>query len=157
MVAGICRKRAIALGVALALAALACGSHVHRGASLYESGRYIEAAEYFERTQQRLTEAGPPEKAEYGLYRGLTFLSLGDRERAREWLAYAHAALREAPQALDREDQELLKEGWSSLDRPAPPPARPPRGDHASDVRVSTRALSNGRRFVAPSEGSPPP
>src|SRR5688572_17609889 len=64
----------------------ACTFYVHRGSDLYFQGRYIEAAQVLEQTESRLTEADPVERAEYGLYRGVTLLRLGDLDGALRWL-----------------------------------------------------------------------
>lgn len=95
----------------------ACEGYVRRGSTLYADGRYIEAAEVFERTEDRLPEATPREKAEYGLYRGMTLLVLGDLDNARRWLAYAYQVERNQPGTLRHDRRALLDRGWYELDR----------------------------------------
>ena len=76
--------------LALAVAtATACSPYVRRGEALYHEGRYIEAAEVFELTEQNLPQSSPQVCAEYSLYRGLTFLRLDDLPSARVWLNHA--------------------------------------------------------------------
>ena len=81
---------ALLLAATLAASIIGCEGYVRRGSSLYADGRYIEAAEVFERTEQRLPDTTPRERAEYGLYRGMTFLVLGDLQNAHRWMAYAY-------------------------------------------------------------------
>lgn len=115
--------------VILALAGTGCSSYVKRGCSLYTEGRYVEAAEVFERTEHRLRNSTPRQQAEYGLYRGLTLLALGDVRNAHRWMAYAYEVERWRPGALRPNRRGLLDRGWFELGRrlnAAPPqPAQP--------------------------------
>jgi tetratricopeptide (TPR) repeat protein len=90
---------------------LACGSAVGRGTSLYQQQNYIEAAEAFERTQGRLATMQPDERARYGLYRGLTFMALGDWKGAERWLDYSEALQRTQPNLLPADERQLLARG----------------------------------------------
>ena len=119
-----------------------CGGHyVNRGADLFSDGRYVEAAEVFERTQERLASSDAGEQARYGLYRGATLFVLGDFAHAQPWLAYAYEVERVNPGALGSEDRAFLDRVWIALEAryrglptnttntavaavpPAPPPA----------------------------------
>jgi tetratricopeptide (TPR) repeat protein len=115
-----------------ALFALAsCSGYVKRGSSLYADGRYVEAAEVFERTEYRLNEAEPRERAEYAMYRGMTLLVLGDLRGAQRWLAYAYEVERHTPGSLRADRRALLDRGWFELGqrlRSEPPPAKEPTG-----------------------------
>ena len=92
------------------LGVAACGGHyVTRGADLFEDGRYVEAAEVFERTQHRLTSSAPDEQARYGLYRGATLFVLGDFAHAESWLSYASEVVRAHPNALDHDERKYLE------------------------------------------------
>jgi hypothetical protein len=103
------------LGCALVALASACGQHyVARGADLYGDGQYIEAAEVFERTEGRLAQSSAGEQARFGLYRGATFLKLGDAAHAARWLGYARSVVNRNPDALGSSELELLE---SSLKR----------------------------------------
>lgn len=110
------RSRVLLVTCCLA-AASACGTPAERGAALYGEGRYIEAAEVFERTEGRLATAASGECAEYGLYRGLTFLRLDDLRGARQWLAYASSVERRNPGRLSGSQQLALEHGWTELER----------------------------------------
>lgn len=98
---------ALVLGAALG----GCTAYVKRGSTLYADGRYVEAAEVFEQTEYRLRESTPRQQAEYGLYRGLTLLALGDVDAAGRWLEYASATERSHPGALRGERRALLERG----------------------------------------------
>lgn len=115
----------MALGALLALTG--CGAHfVSRGSSLYEGAHYVEAADVFERTEQRLDSCSSRERARFGLYRGATFLKLGDAQHAARWLGYARAIQSSEPSALDRAEAALLDASLRALGQDGPaPPARP--------------------------------
>lgn len=133
-----------------------CGHYVQRGEALYRDHRYIEAAEAFERTESKLSSSTSEDRAEYGLYRGLTFLYLDDLDGARTWLGYAYSIVQTAPGALQREERALLGRGFVELDqrsrttgivRAAVSPVA-----NAETVPAShmTRAPANGNRVIAP-------
>ncbi len=82
-------RAGFAAGLLAIALATACSPYVRRGEALYHEGRYVEAAEVFELTEQNLPESSPSVRAEYALYRGLTFLRLDDLASARVWLNYA--------------------------------------------------------------------
>lgn len=106
----------------------ACGAHfVARGTDLYRDGRYVEAAEVFERTEARLTQASTDERARFGLYRGATFLRLGDTARAAQWLGYARSVVKSDPEALDEREVALLETSIRAVAsaEPALPDAHP--------------------------------
>jgi tetratricopeptide (TPR) repeat protein len=103
----------------LASAALAlggCGGHyVARGADLYDDGRYVEAAEVFERTEERLAQSPSDERARFGLYRGATYLKLGDAVHAARWLGYARSVVTSDPGALDSSELAMLEASLKAL------------------------------------------
>jgi len=109
-------KSALVLASALGLlVVVGCSSYVKRGEALYADGRYIEAAEVFERTEGRIGDASTRQKAEYGTYRGLTLLVLGDLSNAQRWLSYAYSVERAAPGSLSTDRRALLDRGWYEL------------------------------------------
>ena len=118
----------LALAASCALVVSACAGHVQTGSSLYQEGYYIEAAEVFERTEHRLAGANQQERAEYGAYRGMTLLRLGDLQQAHQWLAYAYELERSQPGTLGPIVRAQLDQSWALLgvkmrQRPGPPPA----------------------------------
>jgi len=115
MLRGLVSGTALAMFVMLGVAG--CSSYIKRGEALYADGRYVEAAEVFERTEARLSESPVRQKVEYGLYRGLTLLVLGDLPNAHRWLTYAYSVERAAPGSLGPERRARLDEGWSELGR----------------------------------------
>jgi hypothetical protein len=93
-----------------------CGGHfVARGADLYDDGRYVEAAEVFERTEQRLSQSPSDERARFGLYRGATYLKLGDAVHAARWLGYARSVVKADPSALDSGELTMLEASLKAL------------------------------------------
>jgi len=94
----------------------ACGSScIGRGVSLYEEHNYIEAAEAFERTQNRLTTMEAVDRIRYGLYRGLTLVALGDLRGGERWLDYAETQQRALPELLPVNERTLLARGRVNL------------------------------------------
>lgn len=120
---------ACAISVVGTLTLAGCTSYVKRGTALYADGRYVEAAEVFERTEYRLQDASPRERADYGLYRGMTLLVLGDLHNAQRWLGYSYQVERAHPGALRADKRALLDRGWydvgQRLRTAAPPPGEP--------------------------------
>lgn len=141
-------------GCAAVLLVLGCSGYVTRGRALYAEGRYIEAAEVFERTEHRLlNDSTPSECARYGLYRGLTLLTLGDARNAHRWLAYAYNVERARPGSLDEEERGMLDQGWGELRqtlRTAEAPASP---DHS--VAAGGSPSGDPARSTAPDAVDP--
>jgi hypothetical protein len=137
------RLSLLTLATAALLLTNACGGHfVTRGTALYEQAHYVEAAEVFERTEHRLVRSSNDERARFGLYRGATFLKLGDAAHAAHWLGYARSIVKLDPDALDSDDLALLDASLKALGRAAP--VEPERKD---DSAVAT----------APADSDPTP
>ena len=108
------------VGAALLLTS-ACGGHyVSRGSALYDDAHYVEAAEVFEQTEGRLASSSNTERARFGLYRGATFLKLGDTAHAARWLGYARSIVKKDPDALSGADLAFLGASLEALGRAAP-------------------------------------
>jgi len=90
-------------------------SHVDHGRTLYANGHYVEAAAVFEQGESSMTVADQKECAQYGTYRGLTLLVLGDLAQAERWLAYAYAVEQRNPGVLNPRLRLQLDRGWSEL------------------------------------------
>ena len=121
------RVSAFTLLVLLALSAAGCASHyVTHGSELYGDGRYVEAAEVFEQTEARLATSSNSERARFGVYRGATFLKLGDVPHAARWLGYARSVVTRDPSCLSERDLTLLD---SSLKVVANRPTAPAHAD----------------------------
>lgn len=117
-----------------------CASAVSRGADFYTQGRYIDAAQVFEHTQDELSSYSEAERARYGLYRGATLLALGYASDARHWLNYGSAL---AMDSLEEGERSAL------FDALLPPVARregAPRqrasGTKAASARMAARHVS---------------
>ena len=132
-----------------------CAHSMQRCETLYRDHRYIEAAEAFERTEARLSDESLEDRAEYGLYRGLTYLRLDDLNGARRWLGYAYSVERSAPGSLMSEERALLDRGWVELDqrvaqagvrRAGSPVAETER---APEPRAAVPPPANGRRNLS--------
>ena len=136
------------VAVSLVLSLSGCARDpVQRGTNLYADGYFIEAAEVFERTEDRLPDMSTEEQARYGLYRGLTLLVLGDSRGAHHWFSYAGNIESQHPGALGQQRLALLERGSYELGNrirqvPAPP--------HVSSAIAATPP-------VAPPPPAPPP
>jgi hypothetical protein len=134
------RQSIVALGVGVLLTS-ACGAHyVSRGATLYGDGRYVEAAEVFERTENRLATSSASERARFGLYRGATFLKLGDGVHAARWLGYARSVVSSDPGALGADETALLEASLKTLANAKTPPAPKPDASLATAPEGSSEA-----------------
>jgi hypothetical protein len=123
---------------------------------LFREGRYIEAAEVFELTEAKLRASPVEVRAEYGLYRGLTYLRLDDLRNAHVWFTYAATIEKKMPGQLSSDERMLLDRGWKELaDRTRArgfktvEPERVASSEHGAEkARVGGSALQNGKRSV---------
>lgn len=116
----VCRqlRARLALAASTLLFAAGCGDHyVTRGSALYADGHYVEAAEVFERTEDRLARSSGRERARFGLYRGATFLKLGDLEHAARWLGYARSVANSDAEALSPDELAFLGVSLEAIGR----------------------------------------
>jgi len=145
-----------AYGALLAgLVTIGCGASAERGPALYGQGRYIEAAEVFERTEPRLARSSAEDCARYGLYRGLTFLRLDDLRGAREWLSYASSVERKHPGQLSSDERRSLERAWAELARRSKDQGESPSAPAGAVAATDPEAVphvagptANGRRSV---------
>lgn len=129
----------VAVAALVAVGVVACGAQsVQRGRDLYSDGRYVEAAEVFERSEEQMEGASLDERAEYGLYRGATFYELGDFEHAQRWLSFAYDVTRTNPDALSEEQRALLVRTLKACGQrlAAMPPPKP-----AAETKVASTAI----------------
>jgi hypothetical protein len=97
-------------------ALLGCAaSTVNRGANFYSQGRYIDADQLFEQTEPGLAQLDVEERARYAVYRGATYLALGDSSGAQRWLGYGSRLGGPALSALSVEEQQLLRDGLRAV------------------------------------------
>ncbi len=129
---------------------VACGSAIGRGTTLYQQHNYVEAAEVFERTQDRLATMEPADRARYGLYRGLTFMALGDLRNAEHWLDYAESQQHVFLGSLAQNERGLLNHGRLELSQRVreawPKPARESTQGLATSTSPSDRLESQRTR-----------
>lgn len=86
-----------------------CRSSLERGIHHYARGRYAEAERELVRDQPNTGGYDDDERARYALYRGMTHLALGDRDRARAWLELAARVDGDAGGRLSAEDARRLR------------------------------------------------
>ena len=107
----------------------ACGSshYIQRGADLYGEGRYVEADEVFARSEPRVASAALEQRAAYAVYRGATFVALGDLPHAQRWLSLATEIERARPGTLAADERAFLEGAWRAYANRVPPapPAAP--------------------------------
>ena len=89
----------------------ACGGALTEGESQFKKGRYPEAKQTLASLERDSRSWNDARRAEYALYRGLTFEALGDRAQAGVWLREAKAIEDVRPGSLSREDGQRLKVG----------------------------------------------
>ncbi|MFZ5895066.1 MAG: hypothetical protein ACOY0T_28660 [Myxococcota bacterium] len=124
-----------------ACAAFGCrASYVDRGAALYASHDYVEADELFEHNEPRLANASGAERARYGLYRGMTLLSLGDSKRARYWLDYATRWTQRDPDALSADERATLNRALETHASFEAKVATPQRAAEPSEAAITAAA-----------------
>jgi tetratricopeptide (TPR) repeat protein len=86
-----------AIALAVALLSCACASPLAQGEAQFKEGRYPDAEETFASLEARAGTSSVTsrwsgrDRAEYLLYRGLTYGAVGDRDRAHAWLRQAQA------------------------------------------------------------------
>ncbi len=112
--------RPFALAIALAVsAAIGCASPISRGRAQFVEGRYPDAKETWASLEIESRGWDDARRAEYALYRGLTYAALGDRDQAGIWLREARAIENAHPGSLSRDDvSRLTVASENSLDGP---------------------------------------
>ncbi len=107
-----------AVGGLLALLLLSgCYVQLNRARVAYSDGRYLEVAETLAAQEHTVSSLPVRRQAEYGMYRGLSLLQLGDPEGAHRWLAFSYDVIRRAPESLSHHQLRALNHGWKQLER----------------------------------------
>jgi hypothetical protein len=139
------------VALALLLCLSGCATYIGRAKRAYVQGRYLEVSEDLGRHEEDVPYLSPVGQIDYGLYRGLALMSLGDAAGARRWLVFANQVEKDNPGNMLPEQRALLSRALVDVaaihdgatpNAPAPPATPPP--DHE-------------RGLVAPSPGAPPP
>lgn len=94
----------VAASTALAAGVSACGGPLDEGKWLFDAGRYPQAKQELASLEGESASWDGARRAEYALYRGLTYGALGDWARAERWLAIAKAIEDARPRSLSRTD-----------------------------------------------------
>jgi hypothetical protein len=98
-------------GIVAALVALSCAGCAEglaRGQRQFDQGRYSDAKRTLQALEPESRRWDRRRRAEYALYRGLTFDALGDAARAMGWLREAQASESSRPGTLSPEDLRRL-------------------------------------------------
>ncbi len=93
---------------------VACGGALGEGRSQFEEGNYPKAKQTFAAAEAESRTWSDARRAEYALYRGLTFGALGDRAMAGVWLREARAIEDAHPGSLLPEEAQRLHLGMES-------------------------------------------
>jgi hypothetical protein len=102
-----------------ALALTACGGGVlSEGEGEFDAGHYPAAKQALGALEAESRTWKAPARAEYALYRGLTFDALGDSARARPWLLEARALDDARPGTLTAENARRLRVALHTLEEP---------------------------------------
>jgi hypothetical protein len=119
--------------VVFSLSLAGCATFVGRAKRAYNQGRYLEVSEDLGRREEDLPYLSPSSQLEYGLYRGLALMNLGDAIGARRWLAYVNQVEKDNPGTMKPDHRALLAKGLGELGAahqaeaaaPVPPPPPP--------------------------------
>jgi hypothetical protein len=123
--------RAVA-ALVLLLSLVGCGTFVGRAKKAYAQGRYLEVSEDLGRREEDLPYLSSSAQIDYGIYRGLALLNLGDALGARRWLNFANEVEKENPGTMQDEQRIVLTRALGDLAAarqpapPSPPEAVPP-------------------------------
>jgi hypothetical protein len=102
--------------VAVVTALAGCAGPLGQGESAFRRGDYPTAKQLFGALQASAREWPPELRAEYALYRGLTWAALGDTVRADRWLARARALEESHPSSLSFDDRCRLEMALDAVD-----------------------------------------
>jgi len=109
------RRIGAVLVPSFALLALGCGGYIGSAQRAYNDGRYLEVAENLGEHEDEVQKLSPAKQADYGLYRGLSLMQLGDHEAANHWLEFAASVEQNHPGALRPEGKRELSEARGKL------------------------------------------
>lgn len=97
------------------LLVLGCGSYLGNAQRAYQEGRYLEAAENLGKHEADVVRLEPAKQANYGLYRGLSLLKLGDHDAASQWLGFAAEIEKKSPGSLQPAQRRELENARGQL------------------------------------------
>ncbi len=102
------------VAVALSAGAAGCAGPLARAEAQFADGMYPDAERSLRSLEAESRAWSDPSRAEYALYRGLTLLALGDRERGARWLREARAIDVAHPGSLRPADARRLETSLES-------------------------------------------
>jgi len=94
---------------------LGCGSYLGNAQRAYQEGRFLEAAENLGNHEAEVARLEPAKQANYGLYRGLSLLKLGDHDAASQWLGFAAEIEKKRPGSLQPAQRRELEDAQGQL------------------------------------------
>lgn len=104
----------------LAIVLAACGGGMSTVKSDFKKGRLAEAKQQILALEEEAKTWRGAKRAEYALYRGLVFQSLGDRVEAGVWLREAKHEEDVHPNTLSEDDRVRLRLALESLEAGPP-------------------------------------
>ena len=84
----------------MSLALPGCATFLGRGKRDYAQGLYLQASEEFAQHEEDVPYLSPSAQVDYGLYRGLSLMNLGDARGAHRWLAFANQVEKDNPGSM---------------------------------------------------------
>ena len=106
------RTTAVSFLIVCAWCVVGCSSNLSRAITAFDSADHPKAMEHLLDAEVGLSKRSTSHRARYALYRGLTHLSLGDRESAERWLAEAKAFLDADQRVLGANESGRLLAAW---------------------------------------------
>ncbi|MCA9626148.1 MAG: hypothetical protein KC766_00720 [Myxococcales bacterium] len=103
--------------VALAACLAGCRSGWELGRDHYRDARYPDALAEFSEAEAEYPDLPRQDQAHYALYRGLSYLAVGDAVRADAWLSIAKRELDTHPETFSPEERGRLITAWQSMGR----------------------------------------
>jgi hypothetical protein len=103
------------LRLGVLLLCVGCGSALTQATAEFEAGRAPEAMRRLRAIEPELARLSRNEQLRYGLYRGLSYLSLGDLERSRDWILPVKHALDHDPRLFSDSERGRLLSALRSL------------------------------------------
>ncbi|MGE0323335.1 MAG: hypothetical protein AB7K71_05685 [Polyangiaceae bacterium] len=94
-----------------------CRSGWELGRDHYRDARYPDALHEFSAAEADYPELSRSEQAHYALYRGLSYLAVGDAVRADGWLSIAKRELDTRPDTFTPDERGRLVAAWQSMGR----------------------------------------
>jgi len=156
------RSLLTAVSISVACVALAgCVTYLGRAKRAYAQGMYLEVAEDLGRHEEDAPYLAPKEQVDYGIYRGLALVQLGDTANAHRWFSFAESVEKEIPGTTTPEQRLVLTRALADLAQakahppeppsPSPPSPPAPAGSSAPPASAVAPAPPNSAAPLSPS------